>query len=91
VSRVLALLCLSLLLGCAVARVRMADGSHCEVVAISQTHARCCAAFGTMSSVGGAFTGPCAEADGGSMSTTFASVLAALISAAITIAAHGGF
>jgi len=84
-------LALLLLSSCAVARVRMADGAHCEVVAISQTHARCCAEPGTMTSVGGAFTGACAEADGGSMSTTFATVLAALISAAVTIAAHGGF
>jgi len=87
----LVLLALVLLASCAVARVRMADGAHCEVIAISQTHARCCAEPGTMTSVGGAFTGPCAEADGGSMSTTFASVLAALISAAVTVAAHGGF
>lgn len=91
-----AVLACVLLAGCATSHVLRPDGTVLDCAAFGQSHAMACAPGSDRGSVSGAFVvGTCCDAHGGAISpqtdTMMTAILSAAVSAAVTIAAHGGF
>ena len=85
----LGILLLALLLGCAVARITLPDGTRIEGWPVGTSRIEACAAGGSISSPGGAFVGPCGRIEGGEFSAVFGGIAAAAFTAAVAIVTHG--
>lgn len=94
--RLTALLLGLVCVACGVARIVAPDGTVAECRAFGQAHAVACVHGYAHDSTTAAFVlGDCCDVHGGALSpqtdTMMASIISAIVSAAVTIAAHGGF